>query len=97
MCTAPTQDPNSAISLYNGYCANINVVLVPTTTVTTGTGGTTASVVGSTKTTSVPGVTAMATTGSAGAKTGSAGTSNGVGRLREWVFGAFGLTLAFIM
>jgi hypothetical protein len=94
-CTAPTQDPNSAISLYSGYCANANAVSVATTTVATGTGGVPTTAVGSTNTLSVPVVTA--TTGSAGAKTSSGGTSNGVGRSREWVFGAFGLTLVFMM
>jgi hypothetical protein len=95
MCSVTSQDPKSAVSLYDGYCGGANAVATATTTggSQTGTGSAAVTAAASTKTGSVPAVTA---TGSTGAKTSSAGASIGLAGPRMWVFGAFALAMALM-
>ena len=95
MCSVTSQDPKSAISLYDGYCGGANAVVIATATggSQTGTPSAAATAAGSTKPGSMPAVTA---TGSTGAKTSSAGASIGLAGSRGWVFGAFALAMALM-
>lgn len=94
MCSVTSQDPKSAVSLYDGYCGGANAVATATTGGSqTGTGSAATTAAASTKTGSVPAVTA---TGSTGAKTSSAGASIGLSGPRRWVFGAFALAMALM-